>query len=142
MILNEIEVQERMESPLNLLNRLRSQGRKSYQDNTGNVRNQIVSLPPTVNQLVENIDEKLGFGGIKNKATSIMLRSLEELENRLPEIQRPERLANVAEQMAKVVNAVSPKDHNDDRKMPQIVIYAPAIRHERDYKVIDISASE
>lgn len=139
MILPDEVIEERMESPLNLMNRLKSITTPAV----GQATNRIPSLPPKIDDVVEDLEEKLAFGGIKNKAVSIMLGAMNELHNRLPEVQRPEKLAGIAEQMGKVISSVATKDRRDDLiKAPQIIIYSPQLRHEREYSVIDLRAIE
>jgi len=130
MILNETEVTERMNSPMNLLNRL-----KSISNSKSN-HNSIVSLPPTSKEIIEDLEEKLQYGSIKSKAAGIMIAAMDELKSRLPEVTKPETLARVAESMSKVVNAESANSNKDKLNAPQFHIYAPQFNNENHYDTI------
>jgi len=134
MILDEIEVKERLESPLNLLNRLK--------DLTNSHRKtSIPSLPPD-SSIIEDLNEKIAFGSIKSKAAGIMSSALDELKQRLPEVIKPKELASIAETMSKVVSTQEGKNGDNNTKIGQIVIYCPQVVSETGYDVIDVSAVE
>lgn len=130
MLLLEEELRERMESPMNLLNRLRNLTNPHKQ-------NIIPGLPPTVNDIIEDVDTKIGNGSIKSKAMSIMGNAMDELNKRLPEVQKPERLAAIAAEMSKVVNN-SQERSPSEVKQGQIIIYAPQIMVEENFNIIDL----
>lgn len=126
MILDELEVLSRVESPNNLLNRLRAETK---------VNSQIPSIPPSIDTVVDDIEQKLAFGSLKGKAIGIMNAAMNELHVRLPEVQRPEKLAAIAEQMSKVISNSQIKNDNDVR-VGQIIVYAPRIISE---EVLDVA---
>jgi hypothetical protein len=130
MILNETEVTERMNSPLNLLNRLRSASKSKSEHHN------IISIPPTSSEVIENLEDKLAYGSIKSKAANIMIAAMDELKLRLPEISKPESLARVAESMSKVVNAESINNNKDKLNAPQFHLYAPQFHTEEHYETI------
>ncbi len=130
MIINETEVTERMNSPMNLLNRLQAAN--------GHKRNQtpIISIPPSSSDIIDNLEEKLSYGSIKSKAANIMIAAMDELQKRLPETQKPEQLARITESMSKVVNAETVNEKTDKLHGPQFVLYAPQFHEETHYEVI------
>jgi len=130
MIINETEVTERMNSPLNLLNRLRSVTSSHKGSNL------IPSLPPTSKEIIDNLEDKLAYGSIKSKAAGIMIAAMDELKARLPEAQKPEQLARIAESMSKVVNAESANNNRDKLNAPQFHLYAPQFHNEEHYETI------
>lgn len=134
MILDEIDVKERLESPLNLMNRLRNSlstpANKSFHP----------SLPPSSDQIVKDLEEKIKFGSVKSKAAGIMADCLDELHNKLPEL-APKQLSSVAEQMSKIISNVQVKTA-DDKTPGQIVIYAPTIVSEEHFNIVDIRDRE
>lgn len=132
MILNDEQIKETMESPLNLLNRLKHATHLSSNQNI------IPSLPPTSEQLISDLEDKLKQTSIKSKAAAIMTAAMNELEKRMPEIQKPERLASIAAEMAKVVSATQAKN-DDGYKQAQVIIYAPQFRTEEAYDVITVN---
>lgn len=129
MILEETEVKERLESPLNLMNRLRN-----ITNNHRPERSSIPSLPPSSDQVIEDLEQKLAFGSIKSKAANLVIEALDELKARMPEVQRPEKLAAIAESMNKIVTSESNKNNNE--KPSQYVIFAPSFVDENHYETI------
>ena len=129
MLLDEKELKLRIESPLNLLNRLRS---------ITNPHASIPSLPPKSAEIIDNLESKIAEGGIKTKAIGIMNAAMDELHKRMPEVQRPEKLASIAESMSKVVNNATSKNDNDNVRTPQIIIYAPQVLREEHFDIIDV----
>jgi len=132
MLLSDEEIQARMESPLNLLNRLKGSLSPSRKDSP------IPSLPPSSDQIIEDLQEKINYGSIKSKAMGIMTSAMDELKARIPEVHKPEKLAQIAAEMAKVVNNTQIK-FEDRSKSAQIIIYAPQIVNEDQFDVIDMS---
>ena len=126
MLLTDAELTERIESPLNLLNRLREVTRH---------KSNIVSIPPTSTEVIKDLDSKLAFGSIKSKAADIMTKALAELENRLPEVQKPRELAAVAETMNKIVT-VQEQKNADKPNFGQVIIYSPQFVEENNFETI------
>jgi len=135
MVLTEEEVKGRIESPLNLLNRLKAL--------TSNSRTKSESpcIPPSSESLIDDLEDKIRNGTAKSKATSIMISAMDELSRRLPEVQKAEKLASIASDMNKILNADGRKESNNNLNA-QIVIYAPQVVHESKFDVIDVSAIE
>lgn len=126
MILSDEEVKERLQSPNNLLNKLRE---------ATTPRPQIPCLPPTTKDLDldKDIDEKLAVGKLRETAAGVMATALAELKNQIPNVQKPEKLAQIAGEMNKIVQ--SRKD--DEKKIPgQIIVYAPAVVNENHFQEI------
>lgn len=128
MILDEVEVLERLESPANLLNRLRRISEPV----------QPVSIPPSADNVIEDLEEKLKYGSVKSKATAIMNAAMDELRIRIPEVSKPEKLASIAAEMSKVVNATQIRNENDV-KIGQIIVYAPQVITEDRFEVIRLN---
>jgi len=131
MILEETEAIERFESPLNLLNRLKSELRTPHRNaSSANIVSQVL----TSTDIIPNLDEKLSQGSLKSKAASIMNSALDELQIKLVDIQRPKELANIVESMSRVITAQNEKIEADNR--PQILIYAPSQVSEEHFETI------
>jgi hypothetical protein len=135
MILTESDAQERLESPLNLINRLRGGMTPS------NRRITHPAIPPTAEELIPNLNEKINIGSIKSKAAEILVDTLGELKNRLSEVTKPSQLASIATQMGKIVGEMEEKTKNDNR-VGQIIIYAPRVVKEDEFETIDVSTGE
>lgn len=143
MILNDDEIAQRIESPINLLNKLR----KITQNNRGSIQPfntpvsshevNIPTLPPKSQDIIDDLESKIINATARSKATNILVKAMSELEQRLPEVQKPETLANIAQQMSKVIsNQDANKPQNN--QMSQIIVYAPQVQKLEDYEVIDI----
>ena len=130
MLLPENELRERLESPSNLLNRLKSI--------TNPHASNIPSLPPKSGDIIDDLEDKISIGSIKSKASSIMAAAMDELKTRLPEVHKPERLASIAAEMGKVINNIEAKPQAENRTA-QIIIYAPQIVSEDTFNVVDLS---
>lgn len=125
MILSETEVRERLESPLNLLNRLRK---------VTNGNSHIPSLPPKIGDIVPNIDEKISVSSTKSKALKIMDLAMVELEKRVIEVEKPRELSTIISDMNKVVSAQEQKAGGDNN-IGQIIIYSPRVVSEEVFEV-------
>lgn len=135
MILEDEEIESRIESPLNLLNRLKKDLNRNDSDR---LRNVIQTIPPTVDQIIDNLEDKLKSGkdNIKSKATGIINECLDELKGRLSEVQKPKDLAAIAAEMNKVIGN---KNENKSASNAQVIIYAPQHNNETHYEVIHVS---
>jgi hypothetical protein len=127
MILDDNEIKERMESPLNLMNRLRRTTKAT-----------IPSLP-SADELIPDLDDKLKKedGSLKDKAAGIMSACLDELKIRIPDIQKPEKLAQIATEMNKVL--LARKEDPNEHKAAQIVVYAPQVVNESHFETIHVN---
>ncbi|MGI0013624.1 MAG: hypothetical protein ACREBU_09315 [Nitrososphaera sp.] len=130
MLLTEEEIKERMQSPLNLLNRLRVSSSQKPQNL------QIVGIPPTADEIISDLEEKIKRGSVKSKATNLMIKAMDALDKRLPEVSRPEKLAQIASEMGKVINQAVVRVE-DNSIQAQIIVYSPKVTTEEEYDVID-----
>lgn len=125
-VLSDEDVIKRVESPMNLINRLRSTTKKE---------NLIVSIPvpPKANDIISNLDEKVTLGSSKTRALSVMNRVLGRLddETTIANI-KVERLPAIVAQMATAIKGLEPEKDKEDNRV-QFVIYSPTIMKESDY---------
>jgi hypothetical protein len=129
MLLSDEEIQERVSSPLNLLNRLR------------HATTAIPSLPPPksddiIPNISDKIDEQL-TGDVRKQAAEILSLSLKELKLRIPDVQKPEKLAQIASEMNKVL--VARDDKESGNRTPQVIVYAPQVLQETHFESITLS---
>jgi len=132
MILSDTEVSSRMQSPLNLLNRLRN-------INSNNKLNPSPCLPPSSDQIIDDLTDKINHSSVKSKATGILISAMDELKLRLPEINKPEKLAQIASEMSKVVNSQAGNKINESSNKPQIIIYAPQMINENSFETMVVN---
>lgn len=127
MLLTDEELQERLESPLNLLNRLKN----ATQPKTG-----IPTMPPVTSEDIKlDIPGKLAANNLRDTAARVMGKALQELEVQLPNVQKPEKLAQIANEMNKVLNAQPDKDKNPPA---QIIVYAPQVIQENYFQELTL----
>lgn len=131
MILNDSEIAERLESPLNLMNRLRRL--------TNNSSEVSPCIPPSSEQIIEDLKDKINSGSARSKATNIMISAMDELKTRLPEVRKPEDLARIASEMSKVVSNQSNAKKEDTSNKPQIIIYAPVQVNESHFETMTVN---
>lgn len=147
MILSDTEITTRLESPLNLLNRLRAiTNSNSGKHNlpfcppAANHKTNIIGFPPTVDEIVEDSQGKIKLSLAHNQALEILSQSMTQLQERLPEVEKAEKLAAIANDMNRIVNNINDARRaraGDDRRV-QIVVYAPQIVAEHEFEVIEV----
>lgn len=123
MLLSDEEVQERIVSPSNLLNRLR---------NATKANSPLLPVPKS-EDLIPNLDGKL-TPSVKKQAADILAEALRELKMRIPDVQRPEKLAQIAAEMNKVL--IAREDEDKTKNQPQFIIYAPQVIQESQFQQI------
>jgi hypothetical protein len=130
MLLTDEEIQERMESPLNLLNRLRTTVANVTQGN-----GTPVTMPPKAADLIDDLDSKVN--NTRVKAHGILNATMDELRKRIPEVQKPEKLAQIAAEMSKVISHQENKNQGASLA-GQIIIYAPSMQKIENYDIVDV----
>lgn len=149
MILDKNEIDARLDSPLNLLNRLRKLtsvenkivtipdgvGRADSNDS----RNQHPSLPPDIDELVDNVQDKLATAKCYSGAKEVLAKSINRLNERLEEVDSPVQLSRIATDMGKIVNGF---DENKKEKVSNIIpiIYRPVMLTEQSFQVINVES--
>ena len=136
MLLHEDELKRRIESPMNLLNRLKNV--TNPHDPRRPLGNLIPSLPPSSEEIIDNLEEKITLGSIKGKAFGLMSSALDELKAKLPEVSRPEKLAAIASDMSKIINNTEQRK-DAPIQQAQIIIYAPQVVLEETFNVVELT---
>lgn len=134
MIIESNEVDKRIESPLNLLNRLREVTNKPSQS-----INQIPTIP-SAQDLIPDIDDKINSTStsIKMRAAGIMTDAMDQLKSRIQNTNKPETLARIASEMNKIIEVQEKKELPQDQvNRPQFIIYSPTINQENHYETIE-----
>lgn len=133
MLLNDDEIKERIESPINLLNRLRST--LSHATKPA----QIPMIPPKAEDVIADLEDKINNTTAKSKAKSILLSAMNELEHRMPEIQKPERLATIVREMGAFINGQEAARGGGSQLAGQIVVYAPQVLSLDNYNIVEVT---
>jgi len=140
MILTDDDIKERIESPLNLLNRLKKvTGNSPLPSLPAPIPiTRHPALPPTSDQLIDNIDDKIAEASARSKAMNIMLSAMDNLQARIPEIQKPKELADIASNMSKII-ANQSQANNNRGTTSQIIVYAPQVQKLENFDIIDVT---
>lgn len=131
MILSDEELTNRIESPMNLLNRLKN-------ETASHSKPRIISIPDS-KEIIPDLDEKLQFGSAKSKAMNVMNSALDALAGKIPEIKAKE-LAAVAANMAKVIDSTQVKNQ-DSVRQAIVIINSPQLVSEDSFEVVDAQES-
>lgn len=140
MILSSEEVNSRLNSEDNLVNRFRkltSASVVSLPDvNTSRTVFESVNSDenaPSIDSLVENVDDKVNSQkGISN-AKAVLALVTDRLKARLTEVDKPVDLARIAAEMNKIVNGEGDKGNKTQNN---IVIYRPALNDVNVYPTV------
>lgn len=145
MLLPDNEVDARLASPLNLMNRLRRETSREAVSQLVTVPSAAFELgndkplfmPPSADELVPDLDKKLELGTANRDAVGILTDSLSLLRMRLPEIQNAKELARIATDMGKVVGTIDEiRNGGRDKGPGAVIIYRPTINNETHYETV------
>jgi hypothetical protein len=167
MLVNNQEVEKRLSSPLNLLNRLRGGDRsperakamslfgvgskkvveveadfnpfKSSKGEIEEVSEDNSPNPPTVDDLMGAADNKIKLEMVHNSALSVMSAAVSRIGILVPTLDKPEKLADIASKMSKIVGDI--KDKNKTRgedKQVHLHFYTPNQKAITDYEVVEV----
>ena len=154
MIMNTNEVNDRLSSPDNLINRLglltgRIQpGKADISTFTGESHRENVKVPeimsmptpegvPSIDDLMDNVENKLNQNLAKKGALGVLVNSITELNSRLSEVDKPESLSKIAKEMSSVVNSLNEAEAEKSvRTQAQIIIWKPMVIEQTNYEVI------
>jgi hypothetical protein len=148
VLLNQVETEARLNSPSNLMTRLRllKNTTKDISLFTGGVVNNSCSnsepsspsLPQSAEQVTAELEEQIKDGLIKSTARKVLGDSLELLSIRLPEIDKARDLSRVATDMGRIINDLTPKQE-ENHNHQQVIIYRPVINQESHYQSVHVS---
>src|SRR5574338_75480 len=131
MLLSDSQVNERLNSLDNLINSLSGLDRlESHQiiPARDNKEIEIPTLPPNIENLVDDLETKLRTAKINESALDIIDMSLEQLKMRLCEVEKPENLSRIASDMSKIVSGNrKPEDESNGKTQNQVIIYRPTV---------------
>lgn len=147
MILDKNEIDERLASPNNLLNRLRMLTGGNKKDivsipravfNDSKSAETHPSLPPDIDKLVEDVEDKVNTAKCYSSAKSVLAISLESLKSRIIEVDSPAQLSKIALDMGRIVSDFDAnKNASTDRTIP--IIYRPVIMTENNFQTIMVN---
>ena len=154
MILSNAESESRLTNPDNLINQLRSRMNAGLISDRGMLSHlgliktkaaevNIASLPPSVDDLIDDVEQKLDeVNAAKNNkaakasAAAVLSSALSSLEVRIHEVERPKDLAKIATDMSRIIN------DGDDKKtgnsFNQVIVYRPIEVNVNSYETIRV----
>jgi hypothetical protein len=145
MILNDNEVNTRLESPLNLLNRLnrvtsKSTGMELFKSSTSDDESLAVfdsaSLTTDkIDELVEDSAKKIKLGIVKSRALNVLHDSLGEIERRIGEVEKVRDLATIA----KTANDILAEDNKKQTIGQQVIVYKPIVNDIAKYETLVVN---
>ena len=140
MILNDNEINTRLKSPQNLINkinnvsRVKATGMELFIPHISETPNDSeLSLAVNDDPLDEVIDEqKIKLGLVKSRALEVLHDSLNQLQVRLPEVSKVRDYSSIARDMKAILT-----DENEGKKIAaQVVIYKPVINDISKYETL------
>ena len=146
MLMTDSEVESRLSSPDNLMNRLallrgtanvglESIGLPAKESRCSD--NVLPFIPPSVDSLVEGIEEKINLRLAEEGATGVLLDSITQLRLRLNEVDSPSQLSKIASDMGKIVIGINRNE--TDKKVNnfnQVIVYKPIMHTEMTYESV------
>lgn len=143
MILDKSEVDARLNNPENLINRLRRIETKSNVVSippsvavSSEYESNHPSLPPSVDELINDVTDKVNTAKIQSASREVLLESIERLRSRLIEVDSPVQLSKIATDMGRVISGFEKKD--DGNKQQNIIIFKPIVNSEQHYETIHV----
>ena len=137
MLLKDNEVITRLESPLNLINRLNSltpkrNGMEIFVPSSSEKTDES-SAANSTDESDPDEERKIKMGLIKAKALDILGSSLEHLKLNLHQVSKIEKLATVAKEMKNIIT-----DDNSHKNIvgQQVIIYKPIINDISKYETL------
>jgi hypothetical protein len=144
MILNNNELNERINNPDNLINRLNvlRQGKSdkkaldifippNAEENKSESTNP--QLPPSIDELEEQIKNGL----IKSTARKVLGDSLDLLSHNINNVDNPNQLSRIARDMREILK--EDKDSDSGKQPGQVIIYRPIINQEQNYNAVYVN---
>lgn len=145
MLLDNDEVEARLSSPLNLMNRLRSETKSKDLSIFGlpaAVPGKVQSpvLPPSADDLVDDLQSKIKLGAIHESALDLLASTLTELKGKLDSV-KPEKLSTVAAEMNRIVNSEFErrKQNSNVNNGIQVIFYQPSLRQESEFGLVTVN---
>jgi len=140
MILNDNEINTRLKSPLNLINKINNVSRAKATGmelfiprSTSNENESSLNGAVIKDELDQVIDEgKIKLGLVKAKALEVLHDSLNQLQVRLPEVSKVRDYSSIARDM----KAILVDEEANSKFGAQVVIYKPVINDINKYETL------
>ena len=150
MLLTDEQVNIRLESPLNLVNRLNQLTKRHStsmdifipgpsdrldhpNNNPLNDEYPAANSDDEIDNIVPDNVQKIKLGIVKVKALDVLHDSLDQLHSRLPEIDRVKDYSAIARDMNDILTAEDSKRSNINQ---QVIVYRPIINELSKYETV------
>lgn len=158
MLMNKDEMDKRLSSPDNLLNRLRSVGVKDV------VVNKVVDIhnskgtidiftgpspssegddniftPPSIDDLIEDADNKIEVGEAHNGALRVRNKAIRMLEDLLPLEQSSTKVSRIASEMSRIASEIRGEVLEAKTANVVPIIFKPMFIEEASFNVIHVN---
>lgn len=149
MLMNKNDAESRLNSPVNLINRLRGATEGAINNSNkiitipataqenAKVPSAVLTIPPEAESLVIDLKHKIKLAGVKGKAVDVLDGALDELANRVHDIENVSKLGTIADIMNRIANGADGKANHGH--MNQLVIWQPIMIQENHYESIQVS---
>lgn len=156
MLLTDDEIQDRLESPLNLMNRLKEisgkkekvsylpeKEKKPVKEDDDDFNNQSLApvsdslpfQPPSIEELIDNFENRIRAGQIVNSALEVMQTTVDQLRVRvLDDDVKPEKLSRIAGDMSKVIDSF--RGEKKGSNPGSIIVWKPIMVNENRYESV------
>lgn len=157
MLMTDLEINERLISPENLLNRLHKSTNRSISNLPiiDIIKVSIPSLPSndtetktaksevspanrelTIDDLIDSVETKINIGKAHTSAIDVLNHTLDTLRMRLNETETPEKLSRIASDMSKIITNSTSSKKEDEMAKTQVIIWKPMMIAIDDMNVI------
>ena len=136
MLLTESEVDDRLSSPLNLINRMRQA--TDSRNPTSPTKALELFMPPKVEDIIVDAEDKIKLGLAHKGSIDVMGKSIEMIRERLHEVEKVKDLSRIAVEMSRV-NAEISEIRGGGKGLNQLVIYQPMIVQENYYETVRVN---
>lgn len=136
MLLNTEQLNNRLDSPNNLINRLRhnkSNGIELFGAVSKSSRAELI-IPVLPSSELDEVEREIKNGLVKSKAREILGDSLNYLHRELPNVDSSRELSNIAQSMSKIIESFEPK--KDSHTPGNLVIWKPVMVNENHYESV------
>lgn len=134
MLLTDNEIEQRIQSPLNLVNRIKAPLAKK------------ASNVYEIDSLISDLDSKLALPKpvpdnrtekekIADKSFGLMMKAMDSLDQRIEEVQKPEKIATIIRDLSQVIKNTDNEVQQNNNL--QFIFTVPMQRQENEYEIIE-----
>lgn len=144
MILDAEDTNVRLESPLNLINRMKFLGTQKEKSleifgiKEDKLENESPLMPPSADKLILDLESKLKLGTAHDKAVDVLHDSVVMLHANLHNVDKIDKLSRIATDMGKVIANIDEIRQGRKTNAP-VIIFKPITVTENHYESVSAS---